>query len=407
MFCGSAVTVPRAALSFVLENVDVARATGDCLREVQDRFELTTIATTELLLAAHRKLGNPRPAPGSIVRRLLDSDCEGSLPFATPMRFVPDRKAPTLDALETVSIGPVRIPRFGLGCMRLLSQGGTVGRQAVSAIGIPRSPEASRHALLNAVRVSGVRMIDLARGYGPWPGAAEGLVRDWFGTPSRSGVRYPPGLIIATKVGYRRENNGRWMVDLDPEFLKRELAESFAQFGAPIPLVYLVVRSTPTTPVVNRPRRLAKALAPLLEAQRNGTVVSLGIANVTAPEVLELCDAGPIDVVQNRFSLHSLADRGARAVIDRTAALGRPLVTWGLFGEGVKPPPPPPPIILETADALGVTPEELTIATILRVAPHLVPLPGAGRRATVDSSIAAAGLALPPSLVGRILGELG
>ena len=37
------VTVPRAALSFVLENVDVVRASGDCLRELQDRFELTTI----------------------------------------------------------------------------------------------------------------------------------------------------------------------------------------------------------------------------------------------------------------------------------------------------------------------------------------------------------------------------
>lgn len=389
----------RAALAFLRRELDVAAETGDGLLRVQRKFGLRVVEVSALLLEAHRLEGQRAPLPGSALQRLLDSGSAASLPFARTARFRPDTAAPTLDGIGTVKLGKLRIPRLGLGCMRLVSQGGSVGGEQVTAIGLPRSPEASRHALLNAVRVSGVRMLDLARGYGAWPGAGERTLCDWFPSPRR-------GLIIASKVGYRRTPAGRWMVDLDPEFLRKELAGSRAQFGAPVALMYLVVRSTPATPVVNRPKQLARAFAPLLEAQRAGLVVSLGLANATADEVDAISQSGGLAVVQNRFTLHSLKDKHERAVFDLTWELGLPFVTWGVFGEGVQPRPAAPPAIVSAAEELGVSEEEVTLAALLATAPHVVPLPGPGRRATLDSCLRGAALKLPPATRATLRGAL-
>ena len=389
----------RAALAFLRQKIDVASESGDGLLAVQEKFKLGVVEVAELLLEAHRQDKKLKPKPGSILQRLYDSDSPGSIPFAGTTSFEPDLSAPRLDGIGTVKLGKVKIPRLGIGCMRLVSQSGYVGGEPVSAIGLPRSPEANRHALLNAVQVSGVRMLDLARGYGAWPGAGERMLCDWFPAPRR-------GLVIASKVGYRRTPAGTWLVDLDPKFLQKELEESRAQFSAPVPLMYLVVRSTPSTPVVNRPKQLSRALAPLLEAKENGLITSIGVANATADEVEALCQSGKVAVVQNRITLHALKDKTQRAVFDLTAKLGLPFVTWGLFGEGVQPRPAPPAAVSEAADALGVSEEEVTLAALLATSPHVVPLPGPGRRDTLESCLRGATLQLPNETRERLLGAL-
>lgn len=361
---------------------------------------LSVVEVAELLHEAVVASGRPAQ-PGSVVQRLLDSDSPGSFAYAREVTFEADEDAPVLPPhIGTAKIGEREIPRFGLGCMRLVSAGGVVKGEPVSAWGLPRSPEANRHALLNAALVSGVRYFDASRGYGAWPGAGERLLWEWLSPVSDR-------VLVASKVGYRRERSGAWSVDLDPAFIRREVDASIASFGGRVPVLYLVTRSTPTTPVVNRPDEILRSLEPLLEAQAVGQIGCLGLANTNAEDLEHLSRYASIGVVQNRFGLAMLREPSERAVFDACRERGLPFVAWGLFGEGAKPAPAPLPVIVKHATELEVSAEELTIAVLLAAAPHVVPLPGPGRRRTLESCLEGAALEIEPERLAVVLRELG
>ena len=385
----------KAALAFLQKHVDVAAERGDGLRLVQEEFGLEVMEVSELFWDAFTASGK-KSLPGSIARRLEDSESPGSFPYAQHMDFEPDTTAPVLKTDGTVKIGSHQVQRLALGCMRLVSKGGLIDGAPASAFGLPHSPESNRHALLNAVHVCGIQYLDASRGYGPWPGAGERLLCEWV-------APRPANVVVASKVGYAREPSGGWVVDLDPGYITREIQASHKQFGGRIPLLYLVVRSTPTTPVVNRPKELARSLEPLAKAQRDGLVENIGVANVTAEELDVLRQAAPISIVQNRFALASLTNPSERAVLEGCGAAGIPFVAWGLFGEGVLPRPELPPGLEGVAAEHDVTAEELTIALLLAVAPHVMVLPGPGRRETIYSRLRAANLRLDPAVVDQFV----
>ncbi len=207
-------------------------------------------------------------APGSVCARLEASDAAGSFPYADDYPYLADPSAPVLGPARAV-IDDVEMPRMGLGCMRLLSASGVIDGVGQTALGIPFSPEAVRHALLTAVDVCGVRYFDVARGYGPWPSFAERLLHEWIGA-------HPAKPLLASKVGYDRDASGGWVVDLDPDFIAREVDAAAASFDGQVPLLYLVVKSTPTTPVLHRPDDLSAAMKPLLDAKNDGRVKAIG-----------------------------------------------------------------------------------------------------------------------------------
>ena len=376
-----------------LQRFDVAAIGGDELLELQEQLGLSALEAAELLFHAFVASGR-EAAPGSIAQRLIDSDSGASFPYARYEPYEADALAPRLRDIGTVKIGGYELPRLGLGCMRLLSSHGLVDGVAQTALGVPYSPEAARHALLTAIDVGGVGYVDVARGYGPWPGWGERLLLEWTRGASRA-------VLVASKVGYRRETSGAWLVDLDPAFIAAEVAASVRQFGGRVPLLYLVVKSTATTPVLNRPARLADAWAPLLEAKRQGLVEHIGVANVSVEELDELHAAGAVDVVQNPFTVASLQQPDDRAVLERCGALGIPFVAWGLFAEGARTAPPQ--AFVDVAAAVGATPEQLIIRALLAVAPHLVALPGPARRATIYSCIEGANLAVDDDVLRQLL----
>lgn len=84
-------------------------------------------------------------APGSVCARLEASDAAGSFPYADDYPYLADPSAPVLGPARAV-IDDVEMPRMGLGCMRLLSASGVIDGVGQTALGIPFSPEAVRHA---------------------------------------------------------------------------------------------------------------------------------------------------------------------------------------------------------------------------------------------------------------------
>ena len=205
------------ALALIQATLDPARESGDGLLAVQRKFGLSTVDGAALLWAAFSASGK-RAAAGSIAERLLRSDSAGSFPYAQRQRYVPDDTAPVVSA-GTLVIGETRVSRLGLGCMRIVSQSAKIRGVEQNALGVPRSPEASRHALLTAIDVCGVRYFDVARGYGPWPGFGERLLHEWLSARA-------PDVMVASKVGYRRARDGSWAVDLDPAFIEDEVRAS-------------------------------------------------------------------------------------------------------------------------------------------------------------------------------------
>jgi aryl-alcohol dehydrogenase-like predicted oxidoreductase len=394
---------PRA-LAWLAENVDVTTEAGDRLRAFQGECDLSALEAAQLLWEAFDAQPN-NAAPGAVCARLEAADSAGSFPYAAPYPYLADPSAPVVDC-GTVTIGDVVVPRMGLGCMRLLSASGTVDGQGQTALGIPHSPEAVRHALLTAVDVCGIRYFDVARGYGPWPGFAERLLHEWL-SPRGTGGPRGQHVLLASKVGYGREASGGWYVDLDAEFLAREVDACVAEFDGQVPLLYLVARSTPTTPVHNRPDDIARALKPLVDAQADGRVKHVGVANVTVDELAVFQSLAPIAAVQNRFTLHSLSDADERQTFERCAEHQIPFVAWGLFGEGALSQGLHPAVVVDVAAELGVTPEELTLATILSTGENVVALPGPGRRQTIYSSVKGASIHLDDDVRARLMRALG
>jgi aryl-alcohol dehydrogenase-like predicted oxidoreductase len=394
--------VDRAhALALLQARVDVGRESGDGLLAVQEELGLGVIEVAELLWEAFVTADVPAH-PGSIVQRLLDSDSPGSFAYAVPYPYQPDRTAPVLEeAVGTVRIGAHDVPRLALGCMRLVSKDAVVEGELHNSLGIPHSPEAVRHALLTAVDVCGVRYLDVGRGYGPWPGAGEGLLRDWF---APRGGPVDERVLIASKVGYAREPSGGWLVDLDPDFLDDEVHASAAQWGGPVPLLYLVASGTKTTPIVRRPDDIARCYEPLVLGQAKGRATSIGVANVTLAELDRLLAVGPVSVVQNHFSLAAFADPAERAVWQRCKDAGIPFVAWGLFGRGS--PRPLPAAASSAAASAAMSEADFVIALLLSSAPNVVVLPGPSTRATIYAGIAAANLRIEPALVAGVLDEL-
>ena len=113
----------NAALALLQQHVDVAAERGDGLRLVQEEFGLGVMEVSELFWDAFTASGK-QSLPGSIARRLADSDSPGSFPYAERMDFVPDPTAPVLRTDGTVKIGSHQVQRLALGCMRLVSKGG-------------------------------------------------------------------------------------------------------------------------------------------------------------------------------------------------------------------------------------------------------------------------------------------
>lgn len=299
------------------------------------------------------------------------------------------------DVTDRAAVGSYRVRRLALGAMRLLSASFDRDGRHYESWGHPEDPQENRRVVRAAVSDLGIEYVDFARGYGPHPDAGEGYFRDWMSP-------YPAELLWATKVGYHRDAEGGWIVDLAPESIDREVRASRALLGAPVPLMYLVAGSTSDVTIVNRPARLADALAPLVDAQRRGDVRHIGVANVTAGELARL-DA-PIAAVQNKFTVASLGEDGPRAVLDLCRARAIAFVAWGIFqNDGPEPWRPSAELAL-AAGRLGVTPQEASIAILLHAAPHLIALTGASRRRSLESSVRAAALTVPPEIVAAFAG---
>jgi aryl-alcohol dehydrogenase-like predicted oxidoreductase len=280
----------------------------------------------------------------------------------------------------------------------------TIGRVTVSAIGLggmPMSiegrPDEDRsirtiHAALDA----GVTLIDTADAYHVNAGEAghnERLIAKALAT-------YPgdtSNVLVATKGGHIRPGDGSWTVDGSPAHLRQAVDASLKALGTDAIGLYQFHRPDPKVPY----EESAGVLKELLD---QGKIRLAGISNASVEQIdiaRRVLGEGNLASVQNQFSP---AFRSSEPELRHTAELGIAFLPWSPLGGignagdlGSRHR-----AFAEIAQDRGVSPQRLTLAWMLALAPTVIPIPGASRPESVTDSAQAAGLVLTSEDVQRL-----
>jgi aryl-alcohol dehydrogenase-like predicted oxidoreductase len=281
----------------------------------------------------------------------------------------------------TRRIGNVKVSAIGLGGMPMSIEGRPDRARSVATI----------HAALDA----GVTLIDTADAYhlhADEVGHNESLIAQalasWPGDVS--------AVLVATKGGHLRPGDGRWTVDGTPEHLSAACEASLRRLGIDAIGLYQLHRPDPKVPYADS----VGALRDLLDA---GKIRMAGISNANPDQIREayaILD-GRLVSVQNQFSP---AFRSSEPELDVCDDLGLAFLPWSPLGGSSRAAGLGSAFatLQEIADARGISPQQVCLAWELALSPHVIPIPGSSRPATIQDSVLAVDVALTKEELDRL-----
>lgn len=279
----------------------------------------------------------------------------------------------------------VAVNRMGYGAMQL------AGRDGDKFVwGPPKDIEGAIAVLREAV-ASGVNHIDTADYYGPH--VTNRIIR-------KALFPYPGDLVLVTKFGSRRGEDGSWIPALSREDLIKAVHDNIDNLGIDIlDVVNLRVGGTlePSEGSIEAP------LTVLAELQQKGLLRHIGLSNVTAAQIAEARQIAPVVCVQN---MHNLAHRTDDALIDDLARegiayvpffpLGVPFVPLGGFS------PLQSATLSSIATRLETTPMQVALAWLLQRSPNMLLIPGTSSIQHLRQNLKASSLQLPSEVVADL-----
>lgn len=264
-----------------------------------------------------------------------------------------------------------RVARIGLGGMPL---------------SIPGRPDRddAKQVIRRAVEL-GVNFIDTADVYcmdDSDIGHNERLIAE---TLVELGVR--DDVLVATKGGLVRPE-GRWERDGRPQQLRRACEHSLRMLDTDRIALYQLHAPDAKVP-------FADSVGELARLYEEGMVGAVGLSNVSLMQLQAALAIVPVASVQNRYNpwdrsseldgIIRYCDQNSITFLPYSPVGGRRRV----------------PLLRESEDLRsigqrhgGASPEELVLAWMLGVSPSLVPIPGARRVASIESSVRAESLRL-------------
>jgi aryl-alcohol dehydrogenase-like predicted oxidoreductase len=193
-------------------------------------------------------------------------------------------------------------------------------------------------------------------------------------------------VVVATKGGTRRPE-GRWERAGSPERLRWACDHSLRMLGVERIDLYQLHAPDPAVP-------FAASVGTLAELRDAGKVAAVGLSNVSLEELREAEDIVPVTSVQNRYNPWDRSSEET-GLIRHCHERGITFLPYSPVGGGRRVK-----LLREDArlqavgERLGATPEELVLAWILGASPSLVPIPGASRTESIESSVRAEALEL-------------
>jgi pyridoxine 4-dehydrogenase len=260
------------------------------------------------------------------------------------------------------------VHRMGFGAMQLPGPG-VFGPPADRGVAV---------AVLRRAVDAGVDHIDTAQFYGP--DVANDLIREALHP-------YPDDVVLVTKVGARRSEQGEWLPDQLPEQLRAGVEANRTSLGLDqIPVVNL--RRIPDAEV-----RLEDQLGAMISMRDEGLIGGIGLSNVTLDDYLLARAQTEIACVQNSYNL---VDREHQQLFDNCEVDGVPFVPFFPLGSAFVADNPVlhSPAVKEAADRLDATPAQVALAWLLAQAPNVLLIPGTSSLQHLDENLAAADLEL-------------
>jgi pyridoxine 4-dehydrogenase len=277
----------------------------------------------------------------------------------------------------TFTLGDRTVKRLGYGAMQLAGPG---------VFGPPGDRDAAVAVLREAV-ARGVNHIDTSDYYGPH--VTNLLIHEAL-------APYPAELVIVTKIGARRGDDGSWLPAGSPEELTRAVHDNLRHLRLDaLDVVNLRMMFSAHGPTEGS---IEASLSALAELQRQGLVRHIGLSNVTPAQVAEgrrLCD---IVCVQNHYNLVHRTDE---ALIDDLARDGIAYVPFFPLG-GFSPLQSSH--LSAVAQRLGATPMQVALAWLLRRSPNILLIPGTSSVEHLRENLEAAKLTLPEDAVAGLDG---
>ena len=273
----------------------------------------------------------------------------------------------TIQQTSTFPFGDRSVKRLGYGAMQLAGPG---------VFGPPRDRDAAIAVLREAV-AAGVDHIDTSDFYGPH--VTNQLIREALSP-------YPNDLVIVTKIGAVRGEDGSWNPAQEPDQLPSAVEDNLRNLGLDrLEVVNFRIHSGGEE---RSEHSIARSFEAMAAMQREGLIRHLGISHATARQVEEARAIAPIICVQNQYNL---AHRDDDALIDALAADGIAYVPFFPLG-GFSPLQST--TLSNVADGLGATPMQVALAWLLRRSPNILLIPGTSSVAHLHENLAAASLTL-------------
>jgi aryl-alcohol dehydrogenase-like predicted oxidoreductase len=264
--------------------------------------------------------------------------------------------------------GDLTVHRLGYGAMRITGDG---------IWGEPADRDGAKATLRRAVEL-GVNFIDTADSYGP--DISETLIAEAL-------QPYPDDLVIATKGGLERTGPGRWPTNGRPEHLRDACEGSLRRLRLDQIPLYQFHRPDPEVP-------LEDSIGALAELKDAGKVRHIGVCNVTEAQLRRAQRVTPIVSVQNRYNV---TDRSSEALVDLCEQEHLAFLPWAPILDLDRAP-----LVSEIADRRGATPRQVVLAWLLARSPAMLPIPGTGSVAHLESNVAAASVELAPEEVAAL-----
>lgn len=248
-----------------------------------------------------------------------------------------------------------RVEGIGLGTAQFAFRDGTIS-EAVATV----------HAALDA----GVTLIDTALAY-TRPGI-ESYAEEVIARALREVTCDRP--LVATKGGHWRDGD-RFPVDGRPEALRAHCEISLRTLGVDRIDLYQLHHVDAKVP-------LPESVGALEGLRQEGKIAAIGLSNVTAGQLSQALAIAPVAAVQNQLSYGRPED------LPTALACGDRGIAYLAYQVFAGPPGTPREAALTVAVRHGVSVHRVLLAWLRRQSPHVIPLVGASKPASIRASAA-------------------
>ncbi|MEO8659910.1 MAG: aldo/keto reductase family oxidoreductase [Bryobacteraceae bacterium] len=285
----------------------------------------------------------------------------------------------TLSGSFTFPATSLTVNRIGYGAMQL------AGRDGNKLVWGPPKDVDGAIAVLREVVAHGVNHIDTSDFYGPH--VTNQIIRKALSP-------YPDGLVIVTKIGCLRGEDGSWNPAFSREELTAAVHDNLRNLGVDVlDVVNLRVMFDVHGPAEGS---IEASLCALAEIQRRGLIRHIGLSNVTQAQIAEAQRITPIVCVQNQYNLAQRADDAVIADLARNGIAYVPFFPLGGFT------PLQSATLTDAATRLGATPIQVALAWLLQRSPNILVIPGTSSIDHLRENLAAATLELSADVIAEL-----